>query len=170
MLTPNDIKEELSIAYVRAVASRAGFSVEEIHKDRDSVDLKICARGRLVDDATRTSPELAVQLKATVLDPVPPTELSFALKKKNYDDLIQKSLVPRILVVFVLPEDETQWLRCDEESLVLRRSGYWTSLRGRPATANETSETIKVPRSQTFDPVSLRLLLERVAREKEILP
>ena len=65
MLWPNDIKEELSLAYVHAVATRAGFSVEWIKKDRDSIDLKIMARGRLDDNATLYSPELSVQLKAT---------------------------------------------------------------------------------------------------------
>ncbi len=43
MLTANDIKEELSLAYVRAVASRAGFSVEERRKDRGDLQ-----RGRRV--------------------------------------------------------------------------------------------------------------------------
>lgn len=87
MLSPNDVKEELSLAYVRAIASRAGFSIEEIRKDRDSVDLKVCARGLLAEDAVLTSPELAVQLKATVLEPLPSDEFSFVLSRKNYDDL-----------------------------------------------------------------------------------
>ena len=63
MLWHNDIKEELSLAYVHAVATRAGFAVEGIKKDRDSVDLKILARGRLHADASLESPELSVQLK-----------------------------------------------------------------------------------------------------------
>jgi len=45
VLTRNDIMEELRLVYVRAVASRAGFPVEEIRRDRDSVDLHIHARG-----------------------------------------------------------------------------------------------------------------------------
>ena len=170
MLSPNDIKEELSLAYVRAIASRAGFSIEEIRKDRDSVDLKVCARGLLAEDAVLTSPELAIQLKATVLEPLPTDEFSFVLPRKNYDDLSAPSLVPRILVVFVLPEDEQQWLTHTEESLILRRCAYWRSLRGAPPTPNETSQTIRMSRGQTFDLDTLRGLLRKVAREEELVP
>lgn len=169
MLSPNDIKEELSLAYVRAIASRAGFSIEEIRKDRDSVDLKVCARGLLAEDAVLTSPELAIQLKATVLEPLPSDEFSFVLSRKNYDDLSAPSLVPRILVVFVLPEDERQWLSLTEESLILRRCAYWLSLRGAAPTSNETSQTVRLSRGRTFDLDTLRDLLRKVAREEELV-
>ncbi|WP_257452716.1 DUF4365 domain-containing protein [Archangium lipolyticum] len=170
MLSPDDIKEELSLTYVRAIASRAGFSVEEVRKDRDSVDLKVRARGLLTEDAVLTSPELAIQLKATVLDPLPERAFSFELSRKNYDDLIAPSLVPRILVVFVMPGDEGQWLTLTEEALTLRRCAYWLSLRGLPATTNETSQTVRLSRRQTFDHDTLRDLLRKVSREEELAP
>lgn len=170
MLSTNDIKEELSLAYVRAVASRAGFSVEEVRKDRDSIDLKICARGRLADDAALTSPELAVQLKARVLGPLTGEEFPLELSKKNYNDLIAPSFVPRILVVLAMPEDEQQWLTLTEEALVLRRCAYWLSLRGQPATVNETGQTVRMSRRQTFDHHALRSLLRKVARAEELVP
>lgn len=168
MLAPNDVKEELSLAYVHAVASRAGFSVEETRKDRDSIDLKVRAQGSLVEDAVLTSPELSIQLKATVIDPLPDGEFTFPLPRKNYDDLIRKTLVPRILVVFVLPREQSLWLNLDEEALVLRRCAYWTSLLGWPPTDVETKKTVTLARSRQFDPASLRTLLEAVAREEEI--
>jgi hypothetical protein len=70
-LTENDVKEEPSYAYVHAVASRAGYACETVRKDRDSIDLHICARGRLHPESTRLSPHLGVQIKASVIDPVP---------------------------------------------------------------------------------------------------
>jgi hypothetical protein len=168
MLSSSDIQEQLSLAYLHAVASRAGFSVEEIRKDRDSIDLKVCARGLLADDAVLTSPELAIQLKATARAQGSEDRLSFALPKKNYNDLIAPSLVPRILVVFVMPEDESQWLTLTPESLVLRRCAYWLSLRGLPPTSNETSQTVYLPRQQTFTHDTLRELLRKVAREEAL--
>jgi hypothetical protein len=169
MLSPNDIKEQLSLAYIHAVASRAGFSVEQVPVDRDSIDLKICARGRLAEDAGLTPPpELAIQLKATARRMSDGDEIAFALSKKNYNDLVAPSLVPRILVVFVMPEDESEWLTHTPESLVLRRCAYWLSLRGRPPTANETSQTVHLSRRQPLTHDSLRELLRKVAREETL--
>lgn len=39
MLQTNDIKEHLALAYVYAVASRAGCSTEFVRVDRHSVDV-----------------------------------------------------------------------------------------------------------------------------------
>ena len=169
MLTTNDIKEELSIAYVRAVASRAGFAVEEIRRDRDSIDLKIYARGRLTPAATLMSPELAVQLKATVLAAPCGRSFSFPLPRKNYDDLIvEKTLVPRILVVFTMPRDATTWLRCSHGALTLKQCAYWASLRGLPPTTNKATKTVTLRRAQPFNPTALRGLLERVACQEDL--
>src|SRR5882672_4172606 len=65
MLTENDIKEELSYAYVHAVASRAGFGWDRISKDRGSVDVVISADGGFPDDAVVQHAVIQVQLKAT---------------------------------------------------------------------------------------------------------
>jgi hypothetical protein len=43
--------EQLSLAYVRAVASSVGFAVEHRSIDRDGIDLSIHAKGRLADDS-----------------------------------------------------------------------------------------------------------------------
>lgn len=168
MLGPSDVKEQLSIAYLHAVASRAGCSVEEIRKDRDSIDLKICARGLLAEDSVLTSPELAVQLKATARAAFDGDEIAFPLPKKNYNDLVAPSLVPRILVLFVMPEDEAEWLTLTPESLTLRRCAYWLSLRGRPPTPNETSQTVRLSRARSLTHDSLRELLRKVAREEAL--
>ncbi len=163
MLSPNDIKERLSLAYLQAIASRAGFSVETVDVDRDSVDLRICARGQFAEDANLTSPELAVQLKATARGLSEGDEFAFALSRKNYNDLIAPSLVPRILVVFVMPEDESEWLTHTPESLIMRRCAYWLSLRGRPPTTNETSQTVHLSRQRPLTHDALRELLRKVA-------
>ncbi|MGB8298808.1 MAG: DUF4365 domain-containing protein [Polyangia bacterium] len=168
MLSGNDTKEELSIAYIHAVASREGFSVELIRKDRDSVDMKICGRGRLSADATLESPEVAVQVKATSTVEIDTDEFSFVLKRKNYDDLIKTTLVPRILVVFVMPQEREKWVEWTEESLLLRRCAYWTCLRGQKATDNDTSQTVLLRRADVFDPTAIRKILLHIAREQDL--
>ena len=170
MLSHNDIMEELSLAYVRAVASRAGFAVEEVRRDRDSIDLHILAGGTLGGGALH-SPALAVQVKATAFDlPEGCTQFPYDLKVRNYNHLAQQPpLIPRVLVVLLLPEDEGRWLTWTEEALVLRRSAYWLSLCGLPATSNEGTARVHLPRTQVFDSAGIRGLLERISRQEAIV-
>ena len=58
LLTGPDQKEGLSVAYVKALAARAGFSTAVPEPDRDSVDVRIMAGGP-------RRPALDLQLKAT---------------------------------------------------------------------------------------------------------
>jgi hypothetical protein len=94
----------------------------------------------------------------------------FDLKVKNYNDLAHKTLIPRVLVVFLLPKDASQWLTCTEEALVLRRSAYWLSLHGLPPTQKVSTARVHLPRTQVFDTPCVHRLLERVAREEAITP
>src|SRR3954454_9711632 len=95
-------KEQFSHAYVRAVASVAGYTVYKPEVDDDSVDLGLAAKGR--GDTIR-SPRLEMQLKCTAQNVVRTAHVGFELNKKNYDDLRGSDLlVPRILVVVVVPE------------------------------------------------------------------
>ena len=122
LLTVPDQKEGLSLLYVRALATRAGFLTSVPEPDRDSVDLRIQA-----DGAHR--PALDLQLKATTGFGEPRDGvLPFRLPMKNYDDLRIETQTPRLLVVLEFPEDEEHWLTVTMEKLVLRRRAYWLSL------------------------------------------
>ncbi|MFT3775876.1 MAG: DUF4365 domain-containing protein [Minicystis sp.] len=168
MLTENDIKEELSYAYIHAIASRAELTCEIVRKDRDSIDLHIRARGRLHPESTLMSPQLAVQLKASVIDPLPDGAFDFRLTRKNYDDLRQRSMVPRVLVVFAMPRDPARWLSLSEDELVLRRCAYWCSLFGLPDSPNEKYQEVRLDRKNAFTGEVLRDLMLKASREEEI--
>ena len=78
MLTGEQIKAELSYAYLHAVASRAGFECGHgPRNDMDSVDALVQARGQLTADSTLFSPRLEFQLKATVISPLAGADLSY---------------------------------------------------------------------------------------------
>lgn len=166
MLSHNDIMEELSLAHVRAVASRGGFAVQEVRRDRDSIDLHIHARGPLGGGVLH-SPALAIQLKSTAHDlPADFVGFSYDLRVRNYNDLIRPTLIPGVLVLFLLPEDPELWLTWTEQALTLRRSASWLSLHGRPPTTSEASVRVHLTRSQVFDGAALRGLLERISRQE----
>lgn len=157
----NDLKAEFSHAYVRAVAHAAGFFAQEANRifDGDGVDLTLMASS---PEGTIRSPRLDIQLKATAspitLDPFP-----FDLNVKNYDDLRAESLqVPRILVVVVVPEDAASWVSATEDYLVLRHCGYWTSLRGAPATPNTATIRVRLQRSNCFHVPQVAAIMDRI--------
>ncbi|TDY40482.1 uncharacterized protein DUF4365 [Alicyclobacillus sacchari] len=162
----NLCKEQFSFAYVNAVAAAAGFSTVRPSVDVESIDLTICSQDRT---GRFRSPKLDVQLKSTAQDILYEEVIKFPLKRKNYDDLILKDiLVPRILVVVVLPDAEQEWLSQSEDGLLLRRCGYWISLSGRPETDNQYSVMIEIPRRQVFSVESLTEIMRTIGREGKL--
>jgi len=169
MLSDNDIKEELSYAYVHAVAARAGFSCDRPFKDRDSVDVTISGKGRLATDSVLISPKLDLQLKATACPPPTGDRFAFRLPMKNYNELREEEPhLPRLLVVFTMPEDAREWLNHAGDALLLRRCAYWHNLRGAPDSGNVTTQNVSLSRYNVFSPEALRSLLTQVSRRQEI--
>ena len=156
LLTDPDQKEGLSLAYVKALAARAGFSTSVPEPDRDSVDLRIMAGGP-------RRPALDLQLKATA-DLAEPQAgfLRFRLTIKNYNDLRVETQTPRLLVLLELPQDEAEWMTLTTEELVLRRRAYWASLQqGYDEVVGQETTTIRIPEDNLFDVEALQTLMER---------
>lgn len=157
-------KEQFSLAYVHAVTTVAGYTLEHVQVDIDSVDAIICSTDRT---GNVHSPRCEVQVKCTHVNIATETELPFQLKMKNYDDLRDPNvLVPTILVVVFTPRDLDGWLEHSEEQLVLRRCGYWVSLRGLPeviSSARNPRPTVKLPRRQRFNVEQVRGVMGRIA-------
>jgi hypothetical protein len=59
-----------------------------------------------------------------------------------------------------MPQSEEEWMTCTTDNLILRRSAYWISLRGKPDVENTTAVTIKIPEENRFDVYGLRTLME----------
>ena len=167
-MTENEQKQQLSIAYVHAVAARAGYACQVINIDNDSIDVQLAARGFVHEKAVLRSPKIDVQLKATSQPVLKESHLSFTLPIKNYNELREPVLVPRILVVLLLPEDDALWLVQSEDAMITKHCAYWMALLGRSETGNQRSVTVQLPREQQFTVPILRSLMERVARREEL--
>jgi Domain of unknown function (DUF4365) len=153
-------KEEFSKAYVKAVAAVCGYATQEPSVDDDSVDLGLAARG---GSGTVKSPRLDLQLKCTARNLVREDRVDFPLPIKNYDELRSANfMVPRILVVVVVPEDVVRWIKHSEEELLLRHCGYWHSLRGFGATQNQFTVTVNIARTQVFDVTAVTDIMDRI--------
>lgn len=157
-----DLQAQFSVAYVQAVASVAGFFVQHADRgfDKDGIDLTVLRRGAL---GFATSTRLDLQIKShsgdAQGDPWP-----YDLEVKAYGDLIRPDYqVPRILVVVRVPADAGEWISHGEDQLVLRRCGYWLSLRGAASTPNTRTIRVQIPRANVLDAPALSSLMRQVA-------
>ncbi len=155
-------KEQFSKAYIQAVAACAGFAWSTPSVDDDSVDMALHQTGGA---GTIRSPRVELQVKCKAAIATVYGSIAHSIKLKNYDDLrAEDVLVPRILVVILVPEQLVDWLAHTEEELAMRRCGYWCSLRGLPASENATGQTVELPRSQTFTVQSLQAMMGRIGQ------
>jgi hypothetical protein len=169
LLTENDIKAELSYAYLHAVVSRAGCVAvwTDRHTDGTGVDAVVRAKQRFAADSIYTDFTIEVQLKATSNEPIPDERGRFPLPLKidHYNKLRdpdrQSALV---LVVLFLPSDPALWLVHSADGLIARRCAYWVGLRGAPESPNRTSQTVYIPSENLFSIEGLRSVLTRASR------
>ncbi len=153
----NTQKSRFSLSYIEAVASHAGFQVEEVRVDFDSVD------GTLKADFGKR-PRIEFQAKATARDVVRESNVHFPLSVKNYDDLRLEAINPRILIVLVMPESIDEWINQSDEELCLRYCAYWVSLNGRPASSNQDTITVYLPLVNVFDSAQLTRMMQSTER------
>jgi hypothetical protein len=164
-LPKNDVKEELSYAYVHTIAARAGFSCDRPKKDFQSMDVQVNSEGAVCADALHIQAHLGLQLKATSQELPAAGLIPYSLPIKNYNDLRVLNAIPRLLVLFVLPPAEEQWLHHEiGEHLITRRCAYYLNLYGLPEVPNETVRTVYIPTQNVLTVETLTTLMEQASR------
>lgn len=161
-MTINDQKEHFSYAYARAVGAAAAVGVATPEVDDDSIDLVLFQKST---GTVFRSPRLELQVKCSQESAVmiTATHVHYPLKLKNYNELrADDVLVPRILLVVLVPDALGDWLKWTAQELAVRRAGYWLSLRGMPATANTTNVTVQVPLANEFSVDQLSGIMQRI--------
>lgn len=154
-MTPNMQKELFSFAYISAVAAISGCQVIHPRLDHNSVD------GMLRSSEGRQA-QIDFQAKATSRDVLRGENIRFPLPMKNYKDLRDDdTMIPRILIVVLMPREPERWLTQTPDELCLRHCGYWLSLEGRPEVPNEATTTVSIPTSNIFDSSHLRDLMTK---------
>jgi Domain of unknown function (DUF4365) len=168
-MTPQQQKEELSKAYVAAVAARCGFKLGLWSQDDDGLDVTIGAAG-LPAGGLLAGPKLDLQLKASS-DPRHDRgdSVAYSLSRRMFELLTMEACVPRILVVLMLPEPDREWVQHTPESLILRKCAYWASLRSLPSMAEGVgSTTVLLSKSNVFSPETLTRLMAKVSRDEAL--
>ena len=163
--------EDMSEAYVRALCAINGFNVNRGTRDNEGWDISISCKGFLGTDSVLSTTKIEVQLKATYAKIKRSSDgfISFKLEVKNYNQLIDtKRIIPLILVVFQMYEDEKKWLEQNEEYLKITRCAYWVSLKGEKPTDNKNSITIQIPTNNILTQNTLRDLMYKVSKQEEL--
>ena len=163
-------QEQFSIAWLYAIASVAGYSIQNVRVDNDSVDAQILQKGDgpqcpLID-------QINVQLKCTYASSPKGDRISYRIPLKNYEDLRGRRQTPRILVLLHVPPGISGWTQHLDQSLLLRNCAYWTSLRNLPATSNTSKVIVPIPTKQRLTVKSLTKMMELAAtgrRPEELL-
>ena len=94
--------------------------------------------------------------------------MAFPLPIGNYTDLSQDAMIPRILIVVLMPQERAQWLSQTSKELCLRHCAYWLSLKGKPPLPNTTSATVHIPITNVFGSEQLAVLMEKVERGESV--
>lgn len=170
--TQQERMEDISIAYVSAVAASNGYSVNSVKRDNDGVDMQLSCKGKPHLTSIRHSPQLDIQLKSSYSSSRIKFDnngdVLYSLEAKNYNSLIDECRCnPLILVLLHLPEEETTWIEHTNQYLKLQKCAYWISLRGKPETRNKSSITIKIPCSNIFSPASLKEIMIKIGEGEE---
>ncbi|HDT5164351.1 MULTISPECIES: DUF4365 domain-containing protein [Klebsiella pneumoniae complex] len=141
--------EQFNIAYIRSLAAHAGFKVSTGEVDDDSVDITIEGTG--FNNSVIRNPKVDIQLKSTKNFKLKDNIITYALKAKNYSDLIGDNVLsPRYLVLLHLPVNDSDWLYHSVNGITLRNRCYWFSLRHLPPSANRNSVTLNIPANQVL--------------------
>lgn len=161
-MTEEQAKEQLSRNFVKILASNRRYKSDTPELD-NGVDLKIYSTYsytkpeggiRMLDSGN----SIELQLKSTIERHVirDGTILKYDLEAKSYNDLVTrkngKSLTPLILVLFILPNDNIDWVEVKEDELLLRKHAYWYQpAAGLHLTNNVSSKRIEIPLVNKID-------------------
>lgn len=166
-MTPEQQQEEISKAYLHAIAAQCGYAVGNWTQDHGCLDATLGAPSR-VGAGHLAKPKLDLQLKATRRTDVEHTDhIAWSLDAAHYASLIADSSAPHLLVILLLPEDHGQTIEHTVDHLLIRRCAYWVTMTGMAAITNGAGScTVHLPKSQPFSPTELHRIMELVSQGK----
>lgn len=147
-LPSNLIQEQLSLAYVRSVIFDAGCNLSF-----PAVDLGI--------DGTIEAPrggmsKVDFQLKSTTRQlELRDGNILYDLRVENYNQLIVSDDAPRVLILYLMPNEREEWISQSESELCMRKCAYWASLMEMPLSRNNSTQRVELPLTNIFSPDGL---------------
>lgn len=124
----NDIKEQLSVSYIRVIASYLGMEMTKCDRvlDNDGIDVTLRLPYGRIPNAHNPKPAMDIQLKCTT-NPIFDSRaehLNFDLKVDVFNKMYKPGVSPHLLMVLVLPEIVSEWVQ-DTDMLIMHGRMYW---------------------------------------------
>lgn len=166
-LPVEQMKEQISVAYIRMVAAAAGCTVGDWSADFDGVDISIKSHAEYPE---KLGPTLDVQLKCTSKkDVVKADHIAWQIDERTHKYLASgKRSVPAILAVLVVPEDREIWLDHNEERLLMASTMYWVAGSDIPALPDgQKTLTVHLPRSNRFTREALLGIMRAIGERSD---
>lgn len=163
--------EDMSEAYLRALCAANGYSVDRGSHDNDGVDITVRCKGQVDSDSTLYSTSLDIQLKSSFSKIVEHEDgsITYPLEVKNYKSLIDsRRMIPLILVVFQMHNDENLWVEQTSDWLKITKCAYWISLKGQPDTQNTSTINIEIPAQNLLTKDSLKGIMSRISKQEAL--
>lgn len=135
-------KEQFSVAYVHAIATRSRYTIHGWKVDKDGVDVTLRHRGLMVD----------MQLKCTCSPKLITGGFSFPLDTKTYDKLRDpERSAPGYLGLMIAPKNVDDWILQDPKKLLMACRGYWARIQDLQDPATGKTKSIQIPETNVLD-------------------
>lgn len=139
----NAIQEQLSLAYVRSVVFDAGCNMSFPAVDRGIDGTIEAPRGGMN--------KVDFQIKSTTRQlELSGGNIQYDLRVENYNQLIVSDDAPRVLILYLMPNEREEWVSQSESELCLRKCAYWASLMGKLPSRNRYAQRVDVPSANIF--------------------
>lgn len=161
-------QEEFSYAFIGTLVTAAGYTLQTTTRGIDNVgiDITVTAPGEI---GRTLSPKFDAQVKCTTDSSfIKSTQINYPLVVNNYKRLIHpQPSTPQLLIIVFVPKEPSDWLEATEEKMIIQKSAYWMSLKGKADTENTEKVTVKIPRQNLLTPQSLQEIMQRIV-DKEL--
>lgn len=139
-------QEQISLAYMAAVATQAGATFAGWNVDNASVDVTLKRGTSLIEFQMKCSFDAYLLTDGDTY--------SYDLDIRAYDNLRHgHRMAAGYLGLVVVSRDVNEWLThdIDAETLLMRASGYYARLQDEPPATGKVTKAIHVPRFQRID-------------------
>lgn len=155
-------KEDLSIAYLRAICAKAGVTFNLQNRDEDGADVDLSKYVR-TDTCPRFRSTIKVQLKSTSSGSFYREEadiIIYKAKAKCYNDLVEHRGVPLYLFLLILPANEDEFVSFSIEQLIIKRCMYWVTLQRSDERATHDFVDIIIDKRNVVSPEALVSIMQ----------
>lgn len=161
--TLQSIEESLSFAHVGAIVSYAGATFNQVPKDF-GVDASVRRIAKYNQGLMDAGVSFDCQLKATINWGDKGDNISYVCDSDTYNKIIQRNReasTPCILIILCLPKEKEDWLKVDDNGLLLTKKCYYYHLND-STTSNTSSITLSIPKSNALTPDSVKNLINKI--------